>query len=205
MVIRSAESVDFLHIPSATRNARGVNITALGGGIVGLDYHLGHIMGLGQRYLYADSRNEGNQLPSMPDGLGISEILGGARAAEERPTYILQRRTSRGVRDLHGERWGRGSSALTFCNTERNGVSGVCKRNVGVAEERSTYILQGQTRRTSAGLQDNASGARVSHLLSVTPNGPNVSGSCTTRGGGDGGRSTYMLRRRIGRTSARST
>ena len=110
-----------------------------------------------------------------------------------------------GVRDLHGERWGRGRSALTSCNTERDGVSGVCKRNVGVAEERSTYILQGQTCRTSAGLQDNASGARVSHLLSVTPNGPNVSGSCTTRGGGDGGRSTYTLHRRIGRTSARST
>ena len=75
MVKRSAEGVDVLYIPPAVRNARGVNIIATGGGIVGLAYRLGHIMGLGQRYLYADSRSKRHQLPSMPDELGISEIF----------------------------------------------------------------------------------------------------------------------------------
>ena len=93
MVIRSAEGVDVLHIPPAVRSARGINITATRGGIVGLAYHLRHIMGLDQRYLYAESRSERYQLPSMPDGLGISEII---REARERSTYTLQRRTSRG-------------------------------------------------------------------------------------------------------------
>ena len=98
------------------------------------------------------------------------------------------------------------SSPFTCCNTERDGVRGVYIAKGGVAEERSTYILQHRTRRTSAGLHEIASGVRgVGHLLSVTPNGPNVSGIFTARDGGDGGQSTYKLRHRIGRTSARST
>ena len=75
-----------------------------------------------------------------------------------------------------------------------------------MAEERSTYILQRRTCQRSAELHDNASSVReVGYLLSVTPNGPNVSGIFTARDGGDGGQSTYNLRHQIGRASARST
>ena len=51
MVARSAESVDVLHIPPAVSSMWGVNETTKGESIAGFAHHLGHIMGLGQRYL----------------------------------------------------------------------------------------------------------------------------------------------------------